>query len=245
MMRESGILQKRNRGDMLYCREEKPLFSCRGFSLQGERHGKSNMPGQDRIGYVRKGAVQGIFLCDAVSENRHAPKAVQEIGKAGLELACECYASLYRMPIEDVQYYMAVTLKRKLFDMTYEISADLKDLGSTFLAAVASTEDETFMLYHLGDGVCGAVRDGKYEILSHPENGISRDKTRLTTDSRLSASIRVCRGDLNDIRELFLFSDGFRELSPCDEGISAYRAFAAKPEAIVYNKDDVGGISLV
>ncbi|WP_233702331.1 protein phosphatase 2C domain-containing protein [Helicobacter felis] len=48
-------------------------------------------------------------------------------------------------------------------------ACDLHDLTSTLLAMAIKSDE--FLLLHLGDGICGVLKDRTLAVASHPDNG--------------------------------------------------------------------------
>ncbi|WP_104726206.1 protein phosphatase 2C domain-containing protein [Helicobacter felis] len=90
-------------------------------------------------------------------------------------------------------------------------ACDLHDLASTLLA-VAIKGDE-FLLLHLGDGICGVLKDRTLAVASHPDNGEFGNETTFTTSKDAPLSARVFKGKLSDknFTGFVLMSDGAGE----------------------------------
>ncbi|WP_104682686.1 protein phosphatase 2C domain-containing protein [Helicobacter felis] len=90
-------------------------------------------------------------------------------------------------------------------------ACDLHDLASTLLA-VAIKGDE-FLLLHLGDGICGVLKDRTLAVASHPDNGEFGNETTFTTSKDAPLSARVFKGKLSNknFTGFVLMSDGAGE----------------------------------
>ncbi|WP_104708941.1 protein phosphatase 2C domain-containing protein [Helicobacter felis] len=90
-------------------------------------------------------------------------------------------------------------------------ACDLHDLASTLLA-VAIKGDE-FLLLHLGDGICGVLKERTLAVASHPDNGEFGNETTFTTSKDAPLSARVFKGKLSDknFTGFVLMSDGAGE----------------------------------
>ncbi|WP_104628572.1 protein phosphatase 2C domain-containing protein [Helicobacter bizzozeronii] len=90
-------------------------------------------------------------------------------------------------------------------------ACDLHDLASTLL--VVAIKDDAFLLLHLGDGICGVLKDRTLAVASHPDNGEFGNETTFTTSKDAPLSARVFKGKLSDknFTGFVLMSDGAGE----------------------------------
>ncbi len=88
---------------------------------------------------------------------------------------------------------------------------DLHDLASTLL--VVAIKGDAFLLLHLGDGICGMLKDRTLVVASHPDNGEFGNETTFTTSKDAPLSARVFKGKLSDknFTGFVLMSDGAGE----------------------------------
>ncbi|GMB92794.1 hypothetical protein NHP200010_05050 [Helicobacter bizzozeronii] len=90
-------------------------------------------------------------------------------------------------------------------------ACDLHDLASTLLAV--AIKGDAFLLLHLGDGICGVLKDRQLVVASHPDNGEFSNETIFTTSKDAALSAKVFKGKLSDkhFRGFVLMSDGAGE----------------------------------
>ena len=87
-----------------------------------------------------------------------------------------------------------------------EKKCTIKELASTLL--FVAEKAGTFIICHIGDGVIGYVKNDKVFVASHPENGEFANTTVFTTSSDVIASMKIIKGNLNQISGFILMSDG-------------------------------------
>ncbi|WP_104733016.1 protein phosphatase 2C domain-containing protein [Helicobacter felis] len=90
-------------------------------------------------------------------------------------------------------------------------ACDLHDLASTLL--VVAIKGDAFLLLHLGDGICGVLKERTLAVASHPDNGEFGNETTFTTSKDAPLSARVFKGKLSNknFTGFVLMSDGAGE----------------------------------
>lgn len=104
---------------------------------------------------------------------------------------------------------LLATLINRLEETAGRLECELRDLASTFLAAVVTKEK--YLVAHVGDGVVGAEDGGRLVVLSGPDNGEFANETVFVTSPRAADSMRVVRGDMSSVGGFILMSDGTAE----------------------------------
>lgn len=82
----------------------------------------------------------------------------------------------------------------------------LSDLACTLLCV--AIKGNNFILFHIGDGVIGCLRDNVLEVLSAPDNGEFTNVTNFITSKNALESIRYSIGNVDTINGFVLMSDG-------------------------------------
>lgn len=218
------------------------------FAQAGRRNQERGLKCQDYIHYEELGNVQVITLADGTGTDDYARlgagRSCEVLGK----LLSENYEQIYEMENAHIRFNVAVNLKTEL-DLLCDLhDIQIEQLQSTLLGLAIDHESGTFIAVHLGDGQIEIGRNGMRRIISYPENGVDKRKTWLTSMRRIGDHVRIIKGELQDIEEFVLSSDGWPDL----ESRKKYEKIASSvvsgedsPESGQDYVDDVSFISLV
>lgn len=137
----------------------------------------------------------------------------------GAKLAAETLAEIMLEIIknkisdeEEIRMNVKNGIRQKLIELCKENDCDLDQVHSTLLGVAVDENDERFIAVHLGDGVIYYEKfdEGSEKIMSHPDNGVNRYYTYLTSMIDPGKHLRVYTGNLNDINGFILMSDGWK-----------------------------------
>ena len=176
-------------------------------AVQGRGHIKTNTPCQDKTYHICENDVDVIALADGAGS--------AEMSHYGAELVTKRVCELFVKQF-DIYYGESdgVTIKRviigylveELERFAKEFNCELSDLASTLL--VVAVHNDKFIILHIGDGVIGYVKNDELKIASHPENGEFVNTTIFVTSKDVLSSMKLMKGQLNDITGFALMSDG-------------------------------------
>lgn len=185
------------------------MWSVASRIQTGECHIKRGMMCQDQVEYKTDGISHIAVLADGagdtdmnvycVSEviNRTARRLLDIIGN--VSFFNQPKADMIRMIMNDNICILSKYMKE------YKLTA--KDVGSTLLGVAVNQNTGQYLLIHLGDGIIiGRSRDN-VRVMSYPMNGRA-DQTFLTISENVVDYMRVFRGNVGDLDQIFLCSDG-------------------------------------
>lgn len=110
---------------------------------------------------------------------------------------------------DEIQYEILRIIRDRIAELSKEYSADIGEFSSTIIVLAVNPKTGNYMILHIGDGGIMAKRiDQNIEIISKPENGITKQYTWSTTNSELLAHIRIGFGNVKYYSRIIMFSDG-------------------------------------
>lgn len=186
------------------------MWKTINYEVCGRSHVKTATPCQDKTIACGINGVDMIALADGAGSAR--------LSHFGAETAtssiCDYIANNFnqiinnpdgkRVKIDILEYLLA-----KIEKASEKFSCDINDLASTLMAVAVS--DNTFLILHIGDGVVGYLKNSELRVASVPENGEFANTTTFITSKDAISSIKLYKGDVNDISGFVLMSDGTAE----------------------------------
>lgn len=110
---------------------------------------------------------------------------------------------------DEIQYELLKIIRDRIAELSKEYSADIEEFASTIIVLSINPRTGNYMILHIGDGGIMVERtDQNIELISKPENGITKQYTWLTTNSELLAHIRIEFGNVGSFSRIIMFSDG-------------------------------------
>lgn len=184
------------------------VFKC---SKVGTRNKENGLKCQDYVHYLEKEPIQVIALADGTGEDNFAGIGAEHSCKTLAKLLAEHFEDLYNMEKSLVQFNVITNVQTELYELCSKYGVDIENLHSTLLGLVIDNEKEQFMAIHLGDGSIGIKKNEKIITMSYPENGVNKSETYLTSNHKVGKHVRIYRGDIKEIKEFILVSDGWNE----------------------------------
>lgn len=222
------------------------MWSKVEFARVGTSNREKGLECQDYIHYEENGSVQVITLADGNGENDYARMGAGKSCRVLAELLAENYEQLYNMDKPRIQFNVAANLKTELYLLCDLYGIRIEQLQSTLLGLAIDHKSGTYLTVHLGDGRIGVEKDGVHRTLSFPENGRNRRQTFLTSMRKMGSHIRIQKGNIDDIREFALMSDGWQytDYEKISSDLSRQREKQISPVSCIHYADDVSYISL-
>lgn len=218
------------------------------YARAGRRNLDRGLKCQDYIHYDECGSVQTITLADGTGDNDYARMGAAQSCKVLGQFLSENYEQIYNMDKYDIQFNVVVNINTELDLLCVRYGINIEQLQSTLLGLAIDHKSGTFIAVHLGDGQIEIGRKGIRRIISYPENGINKSKTWLTSMNRIGSHIRVIKGDIRDIEEFILSSDGWPDQNERKEYACRLERFEPDESGIEKEwkyADDVSFISLM
>lgn len=191
-------------------KKQTALLRGRGFCRRGEYHAEREEPCQDVLRITEEadfcfyGLADGRTGAEAGAEGaravlKEAEDWIRETGVGALEA--------YPYP-DELPCLLLRRIRRRLEEKSREEKRPMEAYGSTLLAVGADPVTGRYLLIHLGDGCAVGVREETAQILSPPENGVTRCHTWLTTSPNGVYHLRIRFGSWRNQDRILLLSDG-------------------------------------
>lgn len=177
------------------------------YQIQGRGHEKENIPCQDKTYAINKNGVHCIALADGAGSAK-----LSHIGAdIAVKVAAEYLCVNFEKALNDEGGFNTKTEFLNVIDenlnlVAKELNCDVRELASTLMVVAIKGQD--YILFHIGDGVVGAYREGNVEVISKPINGEYAGSTIFTTSSNVLNYLVGKRKKLNGIEGFVLMSDG-------------------------------------
>ena len=173
----------------------------------GRGHRLHQLPGQDRTAQYSENGVTAIALADGAGcaslSQFGANCAVQTV----CQLLCRKFDRLYASSSPQIfRREVVETVQQAIAQRAEQLGAMSADLACTLLAV--AVKEDSYLLFHIGDGVIAYQKQGKLQIASHPVNGEFSNTTTFVTSKQALLNARVLRGTQPQLDGFILMSDG-------------------------------------
>lgn len=176
-------------------------------AVQGRGHLSSGTPCQDKTFSIVKDGCSVCALADGAGSASHSHFGAETVTRA----ICDFMAENFDFVIDEengvaVKKRVLEVVGQRLDALCAEQGCSAKDLASTLL--FVAVKAGKFVICHIGDGVIGYFKNDEVLVASHPENGEFANTTVFTTSNNAIASMKLIKGNLNQILGFVLMSDG-------------------------------------
>lgn len=212
------------------------------FSQTGEYHKSIGKENEDAIKVVINGNYFYCVISDGAGCSDYAKEAAWCTVNA---VADFCYNNGTNF-FDSTKYFAAKQLvfdvQEALYNTAKNLNTELSQMMCTLVLLCINTETLQYTTIHIGDGLIAKKSDDSVEIISYPENGVTRQYTYMVNASNVFNHLRITTGDYK-INDIFLIaSDGLYEKNYTTE---AYKKIT---QDVVNNKncfDNIDDISYI
>lgn len=222
------------------------MKEIRSFCAAGKRHIEAGLLCQDSVFSARNGAIIAIALSDGAGRDNWAAVGAKTACMVAAQYCADHFFDLIGKSEESIRFDFISSIRSALFHMRQNVNTSVKSFGATCIAVAVNKETKEMLCIHLGDGcILAQKQSGDLQIISHPQNGISKAHTNLTTSFTGTDNIRILSGTINSYSNLLLVSDGwFNEgdtLTEITTKVMHHLEYETVPEL---TEDDISAISL-
>lgn len=186
------------------------MWKAVNYEVCGRGHKKVSMPCQDKTLFTNFNNVSLIALADGAGSARLSHFGAEAVLKAAGEYITTKFDQLINNEDgKQVKVDLLNYLLEQLKILSQELKCEVKELASTFL--MVAVKDNSFLICHIGDGVIGYLKHNELKIASKPENGEFANTTIFVTSKNAIASMKLFKGNINDISGFVIMSDGTAE----------------------------------
>jgi serine/threonine protein phosphatase PrpC len=179
-------------------------ISC---EVQGRHHIRSASPCQDKTIVCSRNGISIIALADGAGSARLSHFGAEcAINSASDFIANNFFNLIKTTDGRQVKLLILDTIRTDLENIAKEYECTLNDLASTLLLVAVC--EEWYIIIHIGDGVIGYLDGTDLKIASFPDNGECSNMTTFVTSNSALASMRLFKGNINDISGFVIMSDG-------------------------------------
>ncbi len=128
---------------------------------------------------------------------------------------------------KQVEKELIFDIQQALFEKAKYLNATLSDMMCTLLILGIDKINKKYITIHIGDGLIAKKNgDNIVNILSYPENGITKQYTYFVNSPNVFEHLRTTSGDCYEDDSFFIGTDG------CFEGCLTSKEYAKQTENI-------------
>jgi len=177
--------------------------------IQGKLHERKGIPCQDKTYALLNNDTVVISLADGASSCKYSHFGAEIVTTNICNLISKRFNMFLDISKDKVANAILEDIIGLLNRKAKELRTNTKELSSTLL--FVAVRNNKYIAGHIGDGVIGALKDGKLEVLSPPDNGEFANTTYFITSADASKRFRLISGSNDEIDGFILMSDGTAE----------------------------------
>lgn len=177
------------------------------FSQVGEYHKSVGKENEDAYKILVNGEYVYCIVADGAGSSDYAKEAawctVNSVGDF-----CYKTGSEFFKDEKETARYLIFEVQQALFERAKELNTDLSQMMCTLVLLAVNTKTKKYVTVHVGDGLIAKTIKDKTEILSYPENGLTKHFTYTVNSSSVMKHLRVHVGDFDKSSVFLVCSDG-------------------------------------
>lgn len=183
------------------------MWKTASSAVQGRRHRENDIPCQDKVASYSDEQITIIALADGAGSCDNSDIGAQITVDTAVSEIKEHFDDIVGTDdVDDAKRMLLTPISQKLLDKASEMEVDYESLSSTLLAV--AVKNETYLIFHVGDGVIGYVKDDTPLVASIPFNGEFANETDFCTTDTVYRTSKIMKGDASAIKSFILMSDG-------------------------------------
>lgn len=209
--------------------------------VSGRRNQQLALRCQDAAAFDAADGYLAMALADGSGRTDCAASGAEVAAKVLAKLLSTQGEQLFRAARQNpdfLQHNILMNIRRNQRRLCPGVHAE--QMHTTLSGCVIDLRRNRYLYIHLGDGWIGCRKDGEEQWLSRPENGAGFSETVLTSSADAFSHLRMGMGSLDGVEELYLLSDGWREMA-----YSAQRETFFAGQELPATKDDLGACRMV
>lgn len=131
--------------------------------------------------------------------------------------------------------HLVFEIQQALFERAAECNTDLSQMMCTLVLLAVNTKTMEYVTVHIGDGLIAKTTKDKTEIISYPENGVTKQYTYMVNSPSVMKHLRVKSDDFESDAKFFVCTDGVTE--NC-YSTNQYVERIQSVEKLIYFEDD-------
>lgn len=183
------------------------MWHTQSARVTGRGHLRKGLPCQDRTWIMGANGVTAIALADGAGSAQWSQEGAAVAVRQVCELLCAEFDSLFRAPSPVLARKVILEeVRGAIRDRAEQLGVRSRELACTLLAV--AMRGDTYLVFHVGDGVIGYQRAGKLLVASAPRNGEFANTTTFVTSADALRASRILKGSNPDLEGFVLMSDG-------------------------------------
>lgn len=183
------------------------MWNCIKSAIQGKSHIYDDTPCQDKVFAINYNDTCIISLADGAGSAKYSHLGAEAITK----FICQNMDSSFEHFFNEenglaIKHLLIHNIQQLLQSVAENNNCTINDLASTLLTVAIKNDD--FIIIHIGDGVIGYLSNDELKVASKPNNGEFANTTVFTTSKDIISSMKLIKGNLNNITGFVLMSDG-------------------------------------
>ncbi len=99
-------------------------------------------------------------------------------------------------------------IQQALYKQAKKLNTDLSQMMCTLVLLCVDTKKMQYTTVHVGDGLIAKISDNKTEIISYPENGVTKQYTYMICSPSVMKHLRMKSGTFDNVTHFFVCTDG-------------------------------------
>lgn len=156
--------------------------------------------------------VNGDYFYCVISDGAGSSEFAKEAAWCTVNTTADfCYSSgseFFNDKREQIARNLIFDIQQALYGQAKKLNTDLSQMMCTLVLLCIDAKTMQYTTVHVGDGLIAKITDNKTEIISYPENGVTKQYTYMVNSEYILKHIRVTNGNCNGGDILLICSDG-------------------------------------
>lgn len=159
--------------------------------------------------------VNGDYFYCVISDGAGSSEFAKEAAWCTVNTTADfCYSNgseFFTDKREQIARNLIFNIQQALYEKAKKLNTDLSQMMCTLVLLCIDTKSMQYTTVHVGDGLIAKISNNETEILSYPENGVTKQYTYMLCSPSVMKHLRMDCGVFDESVHFFACTDGVVE----------------------------------
>lgn len=156
--------------------------------------------------------VNGDYFYCVISDGAGSSNFAKEAAWCTVNTTADfCYnngSEFFNNKREQIARNLIFDIQQALYEKAKKLDTDLSQMMCTLVLLCIDTKSMQYTIVHIGDGLIAKITDNKTEIISYPENGVTKQYTYMVNSPSVMKHLRMKNCKFDKLSKFFACTDG-------------------------------------
>lgn len=184
------------------------IINIKKVTQTGGYHQSVGRENEDVIKVLLNGEYLYCIISDGAGSSNFAKEAAQCTVNTISDFCYSYGDEFFTDRREEIARNFIFDIQQALYEQAKKLNTDLSQMMCTLVLLCVDTKKMQYTTVHVGDGLVAKIMNNETEIISYPENGVTKQYTYMVNSPSVMKHLRVKSGTFESSAQFFACTDG-------------------------------------